>query len=189
MWGACESGVSILPPPPPSRIGRPNSVAPTGAGPVPWSATCPVPVSSAINRLEDYYSVDLKKDLLGQGAFGMVYAAECKRTGQPRAVKAVSKKKLKTPGKVQVLEQEIDIHFRLDHRNTVRMYEVCGAGLGAPPRPFASHGWFRPNRMHHAGHWHGVQRARCSIMSHVVRSHGALENCGLPHRQEPQERS
>eukprot|EP00667_Euglena_gracilis_P009732 EG_transcript_9892 len=38
---------------------------------------------NAINRLEDYYVVDTKKDLLGEGAFGMVYSAQCRRTGEP----------------------------------------------------------------------------------------------------------
>lgn len=51
--------------------------------------------------MDDYYVVDTKKDLLGEGAFGMVYAAVCRRTGEPRVIKVISKKKLFTYEKVK----------------------------------------------------------------------------------------
>jgi len=79
---------------------------------------------NAINRVDDYYVVDTKKDLLGEGAFGMVYAAVCRRTGEPRAIKVISKKKLFTYEKVKVLEREISIHMQLDHPNTVPLFET-----------------------------------------------------------------
>lgn len=75
-------------------------------------------------RLNDYYSVDKDRCLLGEGSFGVVYRCVCKRTGEPRACKVISKSKINSFGVAQLLLNEIRVHSSLDHANTVPLYET-----------------------------------------------------------------
>eukprot|EP00667_Euglena_gracilis_P001515 EG_transcript_1515 len=77
-----------------------------------------------VTRLEDYYSIDNDRSLLGEGSFGVVYRCVCKRTGEPRACKVISKSKISTFGVAQLLLNEIRLHSQLDHPNTVPLYET-----------------------------------------------------------------
>ena len=78
----------------------------------------------AIDRLEDYYAVDCERSLLGEGSFGVVYRCVCKRTGEPRACKIISKSKVTSAALAQLLVNEIRLHSSLDHINTVPLYET-----------------------------------------------------------------
>ena len=77
-----------------------------------------------INQFSDYFDVDPEKDLLGEGAFGRVYTAVCKRSRATRAVKVISKSKLYTVRQQQFIQREIAILQDLNHPNTVPVYEV-----------------------------------------------------------------
>jgi len=58
---------------------------------------------------------------IGTGAFGEVYHCTSKLTGEARALKIVSKNKLKAD--YQAAVNEIEVMIRLDHPNIVRFYE------------------------------------------------------------------
>lgn len=70
-------------------------------------------------KLEDFYEVASKP--LGEGSFGSAFKANCKQTGQERAVKSIEIKNVKNPIR---FEQEIAIAKQLDHPNVVRLFEV-----------------------------------------------------------------
>merc|ERR1712187_462875 len=73
--------------------------------------------SGGNKRLLDYYNVG---EMLGQGAFGIVYA--CKPIGQEKdcAVKMVDK--VETP--VDKIREEADMLQRMDNDNVIRCYDV-----------------------------------------------------------------
>ncbi len=68
--------------------------------------------------IEDVYEIDKKP--LGTGAFGVVSKCKHLQTGQERAVKTVSKKKIKN---WERFKQEIVILQQLDHPNVLKLYE------------------------------------------------------------------
>jgi len=65
---------------------------------------------------------DLDRKLLGEGSFGVVRKGTLKATGAVRAVKAISKKKMKTMN--AIIKLEIQIMKHLDHPNLLMLYEV-----------------------------------------------------------------
>lgn len=71
------------------------------------------------NEILDDYILDDK--VLGAGAYGTVYRATDKKTGQARAIKKVESNKILNYdgfiGEVQALKQ-------LDHPNIIKLYEV-----------------------------------------------------------------
>jgi len=71
-------------------------------------------------KLEDFYQLN-KGDGLGEGSFGSVAKATCKRTKVQRAVKTIDLKTVRNPGR---FEHEIAIQKQLDHPNVVRLYET-----------------------------------------------------------------
>lgn len=74
-------------------------------------------------KLEDFYEVE--KSQLGEGSFGTVSKAKCKKSPGPthvfRAVKSMEIKNVKNPSR---FEREISIAKQLDHPNVVRLFEV-----------------------------------------------------------------
>eukprot|EP00667_Euglena_gracilis_P001186 EG_transcript_1186 len=77
-----------------------------------------------IDQLPHYYRLDSTPQLLGTGGFGAVYRAVCRRTGEPCAVKVISKDKLKSYRQVRSLEREVAIHSGLRHPGTVEFREA-----------------------------------------------------------------
>eukprot|EP00931_Biecheleriopsis_adriatica_P040606 TRINITY_DN2326_c0_g1_i1.p1 TRINITY_DN2326_c0_g1~~TRINITY_DN2326_c0_g1_i1.p1 ORF type:complete len:491 (+),score=130.01 TRINITY_DN2326_c0_g1_i1:77-1549(+) len=69
-------------------------------------------------RLIDYYDVEKKK--LGEGSYGYVCKATNKACGSSRAVKAISKARLKNPEKFKL---EIQIMKMMDHPNIIKLFE------------------------------------------------------------------
>jgi len=70
-------------------------------------------------KLTDFY--DMESSNLGEGSFGSVARARCKRTSVERAVKTIDLKSVKNPLR---FEREIEIQQSLDHPNVVRLYET-----------------------------------------------------------------
>lgn len=70
-------------------------------------------------KLEEFY--DCEKSNLGEGSFGTVARARCKRTRCERAVKTIDLKTVKNPSR---FEREITIQRTMDHPNVVRLYET-----------------------------------------------------------------
>ncbi|SBT76869.1 calcium-dependent protein kinase 3, putative [Plasmodium ovale] len=76
-------------------------------------------ILSFTGNLEDFYN--LGEQPLGKGTYGCVYKATDKLLKIQRAVKVVSKKKLKN---IPRFRQEIDIMKNLDHPNVVKLLET-----------------------------------------------------------------
>ncbi|KEG01073.1 CAMK/CDPK protein kinase [Plasmodium vinckei vinckei] len=76
-------------------------------------------ILSFTGNLEDFYN--LSEDPLGKGTYGCVYKATDKLLKIQRAVKVVSKKKLKN---IPRFRQEIDIMKNLDHPNVIKLLET-----------------------------------------------------------------
>jgi calcium-dependent protein kinase len=76
-------------------------------------------------KLDDTYAVDYANPI-GCGTYGEVLAATHKKTGAPRAVKAVKKAYFAkfTETKPDFLWREWEILHHLDHPNVVRLYEA-----------------------------------------------------------------
>jgi len=70
-------------------------------------------------KLEDFY--ELERSNLGEGSFGSVARAKCKRTQCERAVKTIDLKSVRNPSR---FEHEIQIQRQMDHPNVVRLYET-----------------------------------------------------------------
>lgn len=70
-------------------------------------------------QLEGFY--DVERSNLGEGSFGSVSRANCKRTKCARAVKAIDLGTVRNPMR---FEEEIKIQKQLDHPNVVRLYET-----------------------------------------------------------------
>ena len=68
----------------------------------------------------DYYD-NLKK--MGKGTFGTVYKVMHKQTGVIRAMKVISKKKLKCGFTDEDILQEIDVLKKLEHPHIIKIYE------------------------------------------------------------------
>jgi len=62
----------------------------------------------------------VSKKPLGTGSYGVVNKCIHRETGHERAVKRVSKKKIKN---LMMFKQEIQILQRLDHPNVLKLYE------------------------------------------------------------------
>jgi len=73
--------------------------------------------SAKRERLLDEYTVG---DVLGDGAFGVVYACKKRATGEDFAVKMVDK--VETP--VQLIKKEADMLQAMNHRNVVKFHKV-----------------------------------------------------------------
>lgn len=76
-------------------------------------------ILSFTGNLEDFYK--LSEEPLGKGTYGCVYKATDKLLKSSRAVKVVSKKKLKN---IPRFRQEIDIMKNLDHPNVIKLSET-----------------------------------------------------------------
>eukprot|EP00927_Polykrikos_kofoidii_P073193 TRINITY_DN69264_c0_g1_i1.p1 TRINITY_DN69264_c0_g1~~TRINITY_DN69264_c0_g1_i1.p1 ORF type:complete len:566 (+),score=114.07 TRINITY_DN69264_c0_g1_i1:117-1700(+) len=116
-------------PPAPSAVNK--AATDTSAG----SSTVPPPLNRALSsqffftpefaqnnpgRLEHFYEVNFPEQL-GEGSFGSVHSAKCRKTGLVRAVKAIEWKAVKNPAR---FEREINIAKKLDHPNVVRLFET-----------------------------------------------------------------
>uniref|UniRef100_A0A7S1IJF5 Protein kinase domain-containing protein n=1 Tax=Eutreptiella gymnastica TaxID=73025 RepID=A0A7S1IJF5_9EUGL len=77
-----------------------------------------------VMRLEDHYAVDNQRSRIGEGSNGVVYRCVCKKTGQPRACKVISKSKITSLSVGHSLLNEVTLHARLNHPNTVQVYET-----------------------------------------------------------------
>eukprot|EP01064_Diplonema_japonicum_P018088 TRINITY_DN2678_c0_g1_i1.p1 TRINITY_DN2678_c0_g1~~TRINITY_DN2678_c0_g1_i1.p1 ORF type:complete len:376 (+),score=78.94 TRINITY_DN2678_c0_g1_i1:56-1183(+) len=84
-----------------------------------------IPASPAvrISNIQDCYEFD-EGDVIGTGAFSKVVFAKCKRTGQPRAIKVMSKKTL-TGKKAEMVAHEKEILRRVNIPQIVKMYECA----------------------------------------------------------------
>lgn len=75
--------------------------------------------------IENDYNIDTSKKKLGKGNFGFVIIGEKKDTNVKRAIKVVSKKKMKKKGvDLKLLENEARLMMDMDHPNIVRFYDV-----------------------------------------------------------------
>lgn len=59
--------------------------------------------------------------VLGEGSYGNVFRAKHRETGEVRAVKVISKAKIKNKDRFKM---EIDILKKLDHPNVIKLYET-----------------------------------------------------------------
>ena len=69
----------------------------------------------------DYYE---KLELLGEGAFGIVFKVKLKGTNEIRALKVISKNKLDDSLSISEIEKEVMILKRIDHPNIVKVFET-----------------------------------------------------------------
>ncbi|KAI4838984.1 calcium-dependent protein kinase 3 [Plasmodium brasilianum] len=76
-------------------------------------------ILSFSGNLDDFYN--LSEEPIGKGTYGCVYKATDKMLKISRAVKVVSKKKLKN---IPRFRQEIDIMKNLDHPNVIKLLET-----------------------------------------------------------------
>jgi calcium-dependent protein kinase len=76
-------------------------------------------VVQSFHSIEDSYMID---KVLGSGAYGVVCKAVHKKTGELRAIKFISRKKVKTQTESELLS-EIDILKHLDHPNIMKIFE------------------------------------------------------------------
>lgn len=60
---------------------------------------------------------------LGEGAFGSVYEAECKKTGDKRAVKMM-KVNLMSVEDMEIFKNEVNILRQMDHINIIKIYDI-----------------------------------------------------------------
>lgn len=75
--------------------------------------------------IENDFDIDTNKKKLGKGNFGFVIIGINKNTGVKRAIKVVSKKKMKKKGvDLKLLENEARLMMDMDHPNIVRFYDV-----------------------------------------------------------------
>lgn len=65
---------------------------------------------------------DIDKGMLGKGAFGIVQRAKLKSSGAVRAVKILSKERLKESK--HMFKKEVEIMKELDHPNLLMLYEI-----------------------------------------------------------------
>ena len=75
-------------------------------------------INKNTKAFKEVYKIGKKP--LGSGGFGVVYKCEHRTTKQVRAVKIVSKKKIKNMEKFQM---EINILQKLDHPNVLKLFE------------------------------------------------------------------
>ena len=69
--------------------------------------------------IKDVYT-NAKEEILGTGAFGKVIKVIHNHTGQARACKVISKRKIKNSTN---FEEEIEILCKMDHPNVLKLYE------------------------------------------------------------------
>ena len=60
---------------------------------------------------------------LGEGAFGKVVSAKNKKSGDIRAIKQLSKKKI-SPEDLERFKREVDVLKTIDHPNIIKLYEI-----------------------------------------------------------------
>lgn len=115
--GACEP----RPPPPPLQLPprRSDDGLPTPLHGMPTLR--PWPPERTPSALEDRYDLGLA---LGEGSFARVSMAQCRKTGEKRAVKSIDTTTLKEQWMVLQLEQEIFIAGRVQHPYIVGLYEL-----------------------------------------------------------------
>eukprot|EP01061_Rhynchopus_euleeides_P035742 TRINITY_DN6022_c0_g1_i1.p1 TRINITY_DN6022_c0_g1~~TRINITY_DN6022_c0_g1_i1.p1 ORF type:complete len:378 (+),score=156.32 TRINITY_DN6022_c0_g1_i1:376-1509(+) len=82
-----------------------------------------VPASPALrlSNIDERYEINMK-NVVGAGAFSQVVFAECKSTGQSRAVK-VMQKKVMVGKKAEMVAHEKEILRRTNHPSIVKLYE------------------------------------------------------------------
>lgn len=76
----------------------------------------------SVGKLEDHY--ELEESRLGAGTFGYVYPCIRKNSGEERAVKCLSKARVKKNGGLEMLENEITFMKSMDHPNIVKLFDV-----------------------------------------------------------------
>lgn len=81
-------------------------------------------------KLDELYVVDKQ---IGKGAFGIVRLGQNKATGDPVAVKSISKAKLACKEDIQDVQGEVAIMNLVAGHSNVVMLEVCvGRAVGSP---------------------------------------------------------
>ncbi|CDI75549.1 CAM kinase, CDPK family, putative [Eimeria praecox] len=90
-----------------------------GVEPTPWKFKREGFILSFVGPLTDSYDVEPRK--LGQGTYGSVCRAVNKSTKTVRAVKTISKSKVRN---VKRFKQEISIMKSLDHPNIIKLFET-----------------------------------------------------------------
>lgn len=78
--------------------------------------------SSNPGNIQDFYATVGE---LGEGSYGAVHLATSRSTGEPRAVKTISKAKPQTVERgIKKIKYEIEVMLTLDHPNIVRLFET-----------------------------------------------------------------
>jgi len=77
-----------------------------------------------VGSVDEHYAVNRLDGLLGTGAFGRVYRAVCRQTGEVYAIKVIPKRRIFSLKQWSVAMREIDIQSAVDHPNSIRLYQV-----------------------------------------------------------------
>eukprot|EP00757_Euglenozoa_sp_SAG-D1_P020173 gene20173-125_t len=86
------------------------------------SPLCSLDQTFRDQTFEEAYEISRRK--LGEGGFGQVVLAECRRTKKRRAVKCVSKQFVARMGFSKYIMREIEYLRNIVHTNVVRCYDV-----------------------------------------------------------------
>jgi calcium-dependent protein kinase len=110
-----------------SEIGSPRRAKKRECRKIPITATMGFTASKSLQlvvdktekNVADFYNL---KGKIGEGSYGKVRAGEVKATGALRALKTISKNRLKD--QMGILKTEIDITKTVDHPNLIKLYEI-----------------------------------------------------------------
>ena len=69
--------------------------------------------------IKQFYAYDSKP--IGEGSYGKVYLGTNKRTGTKRAIKLITRKKIK---RIDRFLNEVNALKTLDHPNVIRLFEI-----------------------------------------------------------------
>eukprot|EP00450_Noctiluca_scintillans_P000703 CAMPEP_0194482798 /NCGR_PEP_ID=MMETSP0253-20130528/4573_1 /TAXON_ID=2966 /ORGANISM="Noctiluca scintillans" /LENGTH=499 /DNA_ID=CAMNT_0039322359 /DNA_START=67 /DNA_END=1566 /DNA_ORIENTATION=- len=126
-------------------------------------------------RIQDSYDIDRKK--IGQGSYGSVSKAKHKATNQIRAVKTMSKSRLKD---IERFRLEIAVMKMMDHPSIIKLFETFEDRYNIYLVMELCSGGELFDRIIDAGHFTEVQAA--IIMQQIIRAIYYMHQNGICHR-------